>query len=814
MSMKKLRQKVAAALIIAMSATNVLSAAAAPVGSPSKKAAVKVTFLGGEGGSWNKEIASKSTATASKSDATDVSGSNTGPISQIERTYIVDRNEGSRYLDDEQNSFINLEWSKEFKNGDDWEQVEQEGYDLVGWYSSDGVYINPSKTQIYDGAKLIAKWQSAGVKAPDVETNIEEVIVSGLEDGQQFILKDIEDDSEADAKRLPLLTETLGKESLQLASDESDIIKLDIHVDGHKKGQEVTITLAVPDNWLVEGFGDTYDVSAIHFKSEDDLEILPVKVDADHAYMTFVVKNGFSPFYIAKTAVQDPDAPKDVKVTIRNVEHGYVEAWTYTEEGKKYLPIGEEVLIPAKEQPIFTDAWGYYENGVRWECDSLSAVPKAEGNEPKELGNVEFLTEDCEIVATFKEVEEEDDDPWHREFNLVLEPDFVSEEDLDYTGKVVRLRRYNEETDKMVTVPESDWSLRPADEEDLIAEGCGYFADMLDVFDFDPETNTLTSKSPLKRGIYPYPVVITYQGEDYAYYYSRNIGKNQPYSLDVEVGTDVRFFHSFVKPGDVYSSSTSGFIGSKEVCYKDDLTWGIAKPDERDLDYGEPQMYGYIFKGWQSHDGKKFTSDAQKLVSIYEDEAYFQVFDLFEKEDGTKYEPKALGYKDDDNDPSKPNDSSRPGSSPGGGSSGGGSGSAAKDYTMHGTWIANGDGWKFLKDSGEYAVNNWGFINGKWYYFDAQGNMVTGWYQVNGQWYFMTPEKGANEGVMVTGWHLDTTYHAWFYLGASGAMVTGWQQINGAWYYLNPVSDGTKGAMAVNTNVDGYFVNADGVWVP
>ena len=46
MSVKRLKQKMAAALIVAMSATSVLPALAAPVGSPSKDSKVTVTFLG------------------------------------------------------------------------------------------------------------------------------------------------------------------------------------------------------------------------------------------------------------------------------------------------------------------------------------------------------------------------------------------------------------------------------------------------------------------------------------------------------------------------------------------------------------------------------------------------------------------------------------------------------------------------------------------------------------------------------------------------------------------------------------------------
>lgn len=811
MSVKKLKQKVAVALIIAMSATNVLSAAAAPVGSPSKEAAVKVTFLGGEGGTWNKEIASKSTA--SKSSAFVATGSNAGSINKIERTYIVERGKDSQYMDDEGNSFINLEWSAEFENGNDWGKVQQEGFDFTGWYSEDNTYIT-DKTQIYNNAKLTAKWQSSDVKAPIHESNIiEESIVSGLEAGQQFILKDIANDTETDAECLTRLEETLGREALQLISSQDEIVKLEINVEGYKKGQEVTITFPVPKELNIkegDGLGKDYDISAFHFKGDGRTEILPVTFDDGLHYMTFVVKNGFSPFYLAKTAPQDPNALKDVKVTIKNVEHGYITAWTDTAEGRKYLPIGEEVTIPAEDQPLYVHALGY----GPWMKESISVVPKAEGSKPIEWKNGYMITEDSEIVATFKE-DKGEYESGHREFSFVLEPYSVTEENLDYTGKVVKLRRYNEETGKRETVPEDKWSLRPADKEELMAKGFERYAYWLDQFDFDPETNTLTSKAPLKMGYYSYPVVITYEGadgktDDYAYI--TNSGSPTPYCLQIQVGANVTYYHGFIKTGDTYSSN--GSLGWKRVSYKDELTWDIAQPAEEDLYDGEPQMYGYTFKGWQSRDGKPFTSDDQKLVSDYEDEEYYSVYDLFEKEDGTVYAPELLGLDDDEDEPSKPTNPSKPGSSGGSGSgSSGGSSSAAKDYTMHGKWIANGDGWKFLKDSGEYAVNTWGFINGKWYYFDAQGNMVTGWYQVNGQWYFMTPEKGANEGVMVTGWRLDTTYNAWFYLGAGGAMVTGWQQINGVWYYLNPVSDGTKGAMASNTYVDGYFVNADGAWV-
>lgn len=75
-------------------------------------------------------------------------------------------------------------------------------------------------------------------------------------------------------------------------------------------------------------------------------------------------------------------------------------------------------------------------------------------------------------------------------------------------------------------------------------------------------------------------------------------------------------------------------------------------------------------------------------------------------------------------------------------------------------WRNDGVGWWYMKDDGYYA---------------------TGWIQTNGKWY---------------------------YVGDSGYMKTGWQQDNGKWYYLN-----TDGSMATNTNIGGYQIGSDGVWV-
>lgn len=91
-----------------------------------------------------------------------------------------------------------------------------------------------------------------------------------------------------------------------------------------------------------------------------------------------------------------------------------------------------------------------------------------------------------------------------------------------------------------------------------------------------------------------------------------------------------------------------------------------------------------------------------------------------------------------------------------------------------GSW--GGDG-RFYTSSGSYiaGANSQVAIDGAYYRFNDNGNVVTGWY--------------------------DGSYY-------EPAAAIGWKQINGAWYYF-----GNDGKMLKNTTTpDGYYVNANGVW--
>jgi len=115
-------------------------------------------------------------------------------------------------------------------------------------------------------------------------------------------------------------------------------------------------------------------------------------------------------------------------------------------------------------------------------------------------------------------------------------------------------------------------------------------------------------------------------------------------------------------------------------------------------------------------------------------------------------------------------------------------------------WVQEEDGWKYYASN--KAVTGWKQIEGKWYFFNAEGVSQKWWVQDNGTWYYLN-----GSGEMQTGWLQDNG--TWYYLEGSGAMkASQWFEVDGKWYYVD-----ATGALAVNTTVDGYTVNANGEWV-
>lgn len=94
-------------------------------------------------------------------------------------------------------------------------------------------------------------------------------------------------------------------------------------------------------------------------------------------------------------------------------------------------------------------------------------------------------------------------------------------------------------------------------------------------------------------------------------------------------------------------------------------------------------------------------------------------------------------------------------------------------------WILSGNRWWYRHGDGSYTKSDWEKIDGKYYYFDNAGWMVTGWQLIEGKWYYMD-----GSGVKVT--------NAW--IGN---------------YYVDD-----SGIMATDTWVGNYYVDENGVWVP
>ena len=132
-------------------------------------------------------------------------------------------------------------------------------------------------------------------------------------------------------------------------------------------------------------------------------------------------------------------------------------------------------------------------------------------------------------------------------------------------------------------------------------------------------------------------------------------------------------------------------------------------------------------------------------------------------------------------------------------------------------WVKYENSWYYLQTEKECPETpgamktGWLLYNNKWYYLDASenGKMVDGkWKLIDGKWYHFY-----SGGVMETGWTGQTG--AWYHLNENGAMETGWFKQNNNWYYLYPAGNSSgapEGAMAVDTVINGYVVAPDGVY--
>ena len=141
------------------------------------------------------------------------------------------------------------------------------------------------------------------------------------------------------------------------------------------------------------------------------------------------------------------------------------------------------------------------------------------------------------------------------------------------------------------------------------------------------------------------------------------------------------------------------------------------------------------------------------------------------------------------------------------------------DYTFDasGAWVedasASATGW-VLYENGRWAYKfsdgswayGWQQIDGKWYYFDADGWMLADTY-VDGYYLDASGAWVEDAGASSTGW-IQYEDGRWAYKFSDGSWAYGWQLIDGTWYYFD-----ADGWMLADTYVDGYYLNASGAWV-
>lgn len=121
-------------------------------------------------------------------------------------------------------------------------------------------------------------------------------------------------------------------------------------------------------------------------------------------------------------------------------------------------------------------------------------------------------------------------------------------------------------------------------------------------------------------------------------------------------------------------------------------------------------------------------------------------------------------------------------------------------------WVRTEMGWMY-NENGK-PVTGWRRIDGKWYYFEANGVMQMGWKKISGKWYYLH-----TDGAMRTGWRqIDGK---WYYLRSNGEMATSeWRQDKvGKWYYLRSNGEMAVSQMRKGNDGNSYYLGTDGAMV-
>ena len=127
------------------------------------------------------------------------------------------------------------------------------------------------------------------------------------------------------------------------------------------------------------------------------------------------------------------------------------------------------------------------------------------------------------------------------------------------------------------------------------------------------------------------------------------------------------------------------------------------------------------------------------------------------------------------------------------------------------------DGYVFNKD-GVMAENGWNFIDGKWYFANSSGKISQNkWEKINDSWYYFDKDGImlsnttinsyllTNSGAMAeNNWVLIDKH--WYFANSSGKISQNkWEKINDSWYYFDK-----DGIMLSNTTINSYLLTNSG----
>ena len=127
------------------------------------------------------------------------------------------------------------------------------------------------------------------------------------------------------------------------------------------------------------------------------------------------------------------------------------------------------------------------------------------------------------------------------------------------------------------------------------------------------------------------------------------------------------------------------------------------------------------------------------------------------------------------------------------------------------------DGYVFNKD-GVMAENGWNFIDGKWYFANSSGKISQNkWEKIEGSWYYFDKDGImlsnttinsyllTNSGAMAENKWVLIDKH-WYFANSSGKISQNkWEKINGVWYYFDKI-----GIMSSNQWQGNYYLKSSG----